>query len=171
VIVERVALFMRVMPIAMENLSIAQHWDTLKYAHTRGGNPYKPKMKQFDVGDFVYFKRQPNHTLDTSSGCTILNIKVIRPSCVLELQGTNGRTIRDHSKNCVPYHLSTWIPPSSRQLGFLHLTIHVRYVRGQMMLIRCYFAIIIMVDTIYSASSRSSFKFPSAFGIVHHNLL
>ncbi len=39
------------------------------------------------------------------------------------------------------------------------------------MLIRYYFAIIVMVDTIYSTSSRSSFKFPSAFGIVHHVLL
>ncbi len=56
VITERVALFRRVMPMAMENLSIAQHWDTLRYAHTRGGN-YKPKVKQFDVGDFVYFQR------------------------------------------------------------------------------------------------------------------
>ncbi len=42
----------------------------------------------------------------------------------------------------------TWILPSSHQLGFLHLTIHVRYIRGQTMLIRCYFAIIVMVDTI-----------------------
>jgi hypothetical protein len=25
------------MPMAMENLSIAQHRDTLRYAHTRGG--------------------------------------------------------------------------------------------------------------------------------------
>jgi hypothetical protein len=42
------------------------------------------------------------------------------PSGVLELQGTNGLTIRDHSKNCVPCHSSnldptiitlTWIPP------------------------------------------------------------
>jgi hypothetical protein len=35
VIVEKVALFKRVMPIAMENLSIAQHRNTLQYAHTR----------------------------------------------------------------------------------------------------------------------------------------
>jgi len=28
----------------MENLSIAQHRDTLRYAHTRGGS-YKPKVK------------------------------------------------------------------------------------------------------------------------------
>jgi hypothetical protein len=45
---------MRVMPMAMENMSIAQHWDTLRYAHTWGGN-YKPKVRQFDFGDFVYF--------------------------------------------------------------------------------------------------------------------
>jgi hypothetical protein len=107
------------MPMAMENLSIAQHQDTLRYAHTRGGS-YKPKVRQFDVGDFVYFQRQPNDTLDTSSSRTILRIKAIRASGVLELQGANKRTIRDHSKNCAPCHLpnlnptiitSTWIPP------------------------------------------------------------
>jgi hypothetical protein len=39
------------------------------------------------------------------------------------------------------------------------------------MSIRCCFVIIVMVDTIYSASSCSSLKFPSTFGIVHHVLL
>jgi hypothetical protein len=48
VIVEKVALFKKVMPMAMENLSIAQHRETLWYAHTRGGS-YKPKVRQFDV--------------------------------------------------------------------------------------------------------------------------
>jgi len=119
VIVKRAVPFKRVMPMAMENLSIAQHRNTLRYAHTRGGS-YKPKVRQFDVSDFVYLQWQPNDTVDTSSGRTILKIEVIRPSSVLELQGANGRTIRDHSKNCAPYHLpnldptiitSTWIPP------------------------------------------------------------
>jgi hypothetical protein len=105
--------------MAMENLSIAQHRNTLRYAHTRSGS-YKPKVRQFDVGDFVYLQWQPNDTLDTSSGRTILRIKAIRPSGVLELQGVDGRTIRDHSKNYVPCHLlnldptiitSTLIPP------------------------------------------------------------
>jgi hypothetical protein len=105
--------------MAMENLSITQHRDTLRYAHTRGGN-YKPKVKQFDVGDFVYFQWQPNDTLDTSSSCTILRIKAIKPSGVLESQGANGRIIRNHSKNCASCHLPnldstiimlTWIPP------------------------------------------------------------
>ncbi len=54
VIVERVVLFRKVMPMAMENLSITQHRHTLWYAFTRSGS-YKPKVKQFDVGDFVYF--------------------------------------------------------------------------------------------------------------------
>jgi hypothetical protein len=49
-----------------------------------------------------------------------ISIKAIRPSGVLELQRVDGRTIRDHSKNCAPCHLpnldptiitSTWIPP------------------------------------------------------------
>jgi len=68
----------------------------------------------------MYFQRQPNDTLDTSFGRTILRIKTIRPLGVLELQGVNKSTIRDHSKNCAPCHLpnldptiitSTWIPP------------------------------------------------------------
>jgi len=105
--------------MAMENLSIAQHRDTLRYAHTQGGS-YKPKVKQFDVSDFVYFQWQPNDTLDTSSGCTILRIKAMKPLGVLELQGADKCTIWDHSKNCAPCHLPnldptiimlTWIPP------------------------------------------------------------
>jgi hypothetical protein len=84
IIVKIVALFRRVMPMAMENLSIAQHRDTLQYAHTRGGN-YKPKVRQFDAGDFVHLQRQPNDTLDTSSNRTILKIKAIRALGALEL--------------------------------------------------------------------------------------
>jgi hypothetical protein len=105
--------------MAMENLSITQHQDTLPYAHTRGGN-YKSKARQFDVGDFVYFQRQPNDILHISFGHTILRIKTIRPSGLLELQGVDKRIIWDQSKNCTPCHLpnldptiimSIWIPP------------------------------------------------------------
>jgi ABC-type polysaccharide/polyol phosphate export permease len=39
------------------------------------------------------------------------------------------------------------------------------------MLIRCCFAIIAMVDTMFSASNQSSLKFLPTFGIVHHVLL
>jgi len=54
VIAKRVTLLRRVMRMAMENLSVAQHRNTLRYAHTQCGS-YKPKVRQFDVGDFVYF--------------------------------------------------------------------------------------------------------------------
>jgi hypothetical protein len=76
-------------------------------------------VRQFDVGDFVYLQQQPNDTLDTSFGRTIF-LKAMMPSGVLELQGTDGRTIQNHSKNCAPCHLLnldhtiitlTWIPP------------------------------------------------------------
>jgi hypothetical protein len=42
--------------MAMENLSITQHQNILQYAHTLGGN-YKLKVRQFDVGDFVYLQQ------------------------------------------------------------------------------------------------------------------
>jgi hypothetical protein len=132
VIAERAALFRRVMPMAMENLSIAQHRDTLRYAHTRGGS-HKPKVKQFDVGDFVYLQRQPNDTLDNSSSRTILRIKAIRPSGLQvcwsckELMDTQFKIIPKIVRLAT---CQTLILPSSRRLGFLHLIIHVKYVRG-----------------------------------------
>jgi hypothetical protein len=158
------------MPMAMENLSIAQHRDTLRYAHTRGGS-YKPKVRQFDVGDFVYLQRQPNDTLDISSGRTSLRIKVIRPLGVLSYKELINAQFGIIPKIVRPTTCRIWILPSSRRLGFLHLIIHVKYVRGRTMLIRCCFATIIMVDTISSASSRSSPKFPPTIGTVHHVLL
>jgi hypothetical protein len=107
------------MPMAMEILSITQHQDTLWYTHTWGGS-YKPKVTQFDVGDFVYLQQQPNDILNIFSCHIILRIKAIKPLGVLELQGVNKCTSWDHSKNCAPCYLPnldptiitlTWIPP------------------------------------------------------------
>jgi hypothetical protein len=95
--------------MAMENLCITQHQDTLRYADTQGGS-YKPKVTQFDVGEFVYLQWQLNDTLDNYSSRIILRIKAIRPSGVLELQGTDRCTIWDHSKNYVPCHLLHFDP-------------------------------------------------------------
>jgi hypothetical protein len=44
VIVDKVILFKRVMPMAMENLSITHHRDTLRYTHTRCGR-YNHKVR------------------------------------------------------------------------------------------------------------------------------
>jgi len=119
----------------------------------------------------VYLQRQPNDTLDTSFGHTILRIEEIRSSGVLELKELTNTQFRITPKIVCLATCRTWILPSSCRPRFLHLTIHIKYVRGQTMLIRCYFAIIVMVDTIYFASSWSSLKFSPTFGIVHHVLL
>jgi hypothetical protein len=118
----------RVMPMAMENLSIAQRRDTLRYAHTWVGN-YKPKVTQFDVSDFVYFQQQPNDILNISSNHIILRIKVIVFSSGLDLKESTNAQFKMTSKIVRPATYWTWILPSSCWFGFLHLTIHVRYVK------------------------------------------
>ena len=45
--------FRKAMPMALENLAIAQHRDTLRYARIRSGI-YRPKFWRFKVGDYVY---------------------------------------------------------------------------------------------------------------------
>jgi hypothetical protein len=50
---QRAELFQKVMQAAFENLAIAQHRDTLRYAIIQGGG-YQPSIRRFDVGDYVY---------------------------------------------------------------------------------------------------------------------
>jgi hypothetical protein len=68
---QRAELFRRVMPAAFENLAIAQHRDTLRYAIIRGGG-YRPSIRKFHVGDYVYLQQTAPTTLDVTAGCTIL---------------------------------------------------------------------------------------------------
>jgi hypothetical protein len=49
---QRVELFKKVMPMALENLSIAQHRDTLQYATIQGGS-YRPQVRRFRLGNRV----------------------------------------------------------------------------------------------------------------------
>ena len=42
----------RELPMAMTNLTVAKARDTVRYVFTRGGS-YRPKAKQYRVGDFV----------------------------------------------------------------------------------------------------------------------
>jgi hypothetical protein len=50
---QRAELFRRLMPATFDNLAIAQHRDTLWYATFRGGG-YRPSIRRFHVGDYVY---------------------------------------------------------------------------------------------------------------------
>ena len=90
--------------MALENLAIAQHKDTLRYAHIRSG-AYRPQLRRFKVGDYVYLQREAPTTLDVKVGRTILRVKEILPSVVLLLEGKDGQECRDHTKNYAPCHL------------------------------------------------------------------
>ncbi len=56
--------------MAMENLAIAQHRDTLRYARIRSG-AYKPQLRRFKAGDYVYLQREAPTTLDVRAGRNI----------------------------------------------------------------------------------------------------
>jgi hypothetical protein len=68
---QRAELFQRVMPATFENLAIAQHRDTLRYATIRGGG-YRPSIRSFHMGGYVYLQQTATTTLDVMAGCTIL---------------------------------------------------------------------------------------------------
>ena len=87
--------------MALENLAIAQHRDTLRYARIRSG-AYWPQLRRFRVGDYVYLQREAPTTLDMKAGRTILRVKDILPSGVLLLEGKDGQECRDNTKNCAP---------------------------------------------------------------------
>ena len=103
VITERARLFEKEMPVAFDNLAIAQHRDTLRYAHKRSGD-YKPKLRRFMVGDLVYLKRQKADSLDPKVGRIILRVAAVEPNGLLVLEGRDRKRIRDHVENCAPCH-------------------------------------------------------------------
>jgi hypothetical protein len=63
---QRADLFKRVMPMALENLSIVQHRDTLRYATIRGRG-YQPQVRTFRPRDYVYLQQTAPTTLDVTA--------------------------------------------------------------------------------------------------------
>jgi hypothetical protein len=79
---QRADLFKRVMPMALENLSIAQHRDTLWYATIRGGG-YRPQVRWFQPGDYVYLQQTAPTTLDVTVERIILRVREVLGSMSL----------------------------------------------------------------------------------------
>ncbi|GAQ92570.1 hypothetical protein KFL_010570010, partial [Klebsormidium nitens] len=102
-VAERAALFRKWVPMAMGNMQIAQHRDTLRYAKTRSG-AWKPQILRYAVGDYVYLQREMLNTLDSRAGPRILRVKQVRAGGVLELEGADARTVRVHMELCAPCH-------------------------------------------------------------------
>ena len=88
--------------MAMENLSIAQHCNTLHYARIRSG-AYWPQLWKFREGNYVSLQRETPTTLDVRVG---LHLKEVFPRGLLLLENKSERECREHSKTYAPCHLS-----------------------------------------------------------------
>jgi hypothetical protein len=73
---EHAKVFEKHMPIAFNNLAVAQHCDMLRYTKTRSGT-FAPKLQRFVAGHFVYLKRQKADSLDPGVGRSVLRVKSV----------------------------------------------------------------------------------------------
>jgi hypothetical protein len=105
VILTRAQYLEHVMPTVANNLAIAHHRDSLRYARIRSGN-YAPKLHKFAPGDYVYVRR-PNilGTLQVEAKQLIVRIAEVRDSGVVVLQGRCGTLMSNHVCNIAPCHL------------------------------------------------------------------
>eukprot|EP00798_Chlamydomonas_sp_ICE-L_P026887 gene26887-biopygen4183 len=103
-LLERAQWIKRVSPTIANHIAIAHHRDTLRYAKIRGW-AYHPRLRKFQVGDFVYIRR-PNvrNSLQMAAQGMILRIIDLKPSEVVVLQG-----------RCVP--VEDWFCPNCKASG------------------------------------------------------
>jgi hypothetical protein len=106
---QRARLLQQHCVMAGQNLHIAQHRDTLRYATVRSGL-FKPRERRFDVGDFVYERKPGAEALHMRARPAIYRIKRITPAGVAVLQGRCGRTIDVHLAHLAPCHLANIDP-------------------------------------------------------------
>jgi hypothetical protein len=76
----------------------------LRYATIRGGG-YRPQVRRFQPGDYVYLQQTAPTTLDVTAGRIILRVREVLGSGVLLLEGRDGKFWKDHTRNCTPCHL------------------------------------------------------------------
>jgi hypothetical protein len=115
---ERTKVFEKHMPIAFNNLSVAQHRDKLRYTKTRS-ETFALKLQRFVAGDFVYLKRQKADSLDPRVGRLVLRVKSVGSGSRLVLEGRDRKTVRDHVENCARpcRELCSVSPPESGDLA------------------------------------------------------
>jgi len=103
-LVERAESVKRMTVMAGDNLKIAQHRDTLRYATLRGGG-YSPQLRKYEVGDYVYVRTAKKaDTLKLTAKPVILRIVKLSGSTAT-LQGRCGRTVTNNIVNLAPCHL------------------------------------------------------------------
>ena len=83
---DRAQFFKRATSTAMENLSISQHRNTLRYARIHSG-AYRPQLQRFAEEDCVYLSREAPTTLHVKAGSIVLHVKEVLPSGILLQEG------------------------------------------------------------------------------------
>lgn len=101
---DRVALLRKAVPMAMGNLEIAQHRDTLRYARVHGGG-YAPVITRIHPGDVVYVRDHAATALEPGVKRTILQVVEVREGGTVVLIGRDARTISLSVHDVVPCHL------------------------------------------------------------------
>lgn len=112
----------RQVAMAGQNMVIAQQRDTLRYARVHDGS-YVPKLRWFEVGDYVYTKRSGEHAIPSClrslANPEVLRVRELRASGVVVLEGRDGQRVEENIINCAPCHLPiadpsidyTWFRP------------------------------------------------------------
>lgn len=108
-LLQRAQLLQRHCVMAGQNLLIAQHRDTQRYAAVRSGL-FRPKERKFEVGDYVYERTPSAEALHMRARPAIYRIKRISPAGVATLQGRCGSTVDVHLVHLAPCHLANIDP-------------------------------------------------------------
>ena len=110
-LMERSALLATSVPVAFNNLLVAQQQNKLRYAQLRSGG-YLPAAANFAVGQFVFLNSPTSgrSALSFGASSTILRVVEARENWRLTLQGRCGATCEEHQANVTLCHLS--IEPS-----------------------------------------------------------
>jgi hypothetical protein len=90
--------------IAGENLAIAQHRDTLRYARVRSGD-YRPIEHKYHIGQYVFVKHKQVTALQPKARTGLYRIQDLKDNGVVILEGTDGATFKEHVEHLAPCHL------------------------------------------------------------------
>ena len=108
--------------IAGDNMLIAQHRDTLRYAEVRSGS-YAPRLFNLQPKAFVYLRREPSNTALMEARPQIFRIVEVRRNGVLLLEGRCSSTFTAHLTHVAPCHLPDVDPTQDPRLAMPHADI------------------------------------------------
>jgi hypothetical protein len=105
-LIARAELYDKCIPMAMSNSLIAQHRDTKRYERRYNKNTgVYQSSTEIKHGQFVYYERQTQSTLQLQFAPTVLLVVMVLPNETLILQGKDGTTSRANKERVGVCHL------------------------------------------------------------------